>query len=197
MAVGVLLAGLLNTLSPRGLNLARDYFPGAVRIALPPQATSNRLAGDIGGTNVLSPTGAQLTMARLKAKNLQIVGIDRVQQLFHDPRFQQHLVVMVDARDDAHYQAGHIPGAYQLDHYRAPDYLGSVLPVCLTAEQVIVYCLGGDCEDSEFTAALLRDAGVPNEKLAVYVGGFTEWSTNGLPIEIGNRGSGALREEKK
>jgi hypothetical protein len=30
--------------------------------------------------------------------------------------------------DDEHYRAGHIPGAFQLDHYHPENYLAAVLP---------------------------------------------------------------------
>jgi rhodanese-related sulfurtransferase len=62
----------------------------------------------------------------------------------------------------------------------------------------VVYCNGGNCEDSELTAALLADANiVPREKLWVYGGGITEWATNGWPVELGERKSGRMRELKK
>ena len=117
---------------------------------------------------------------------------NEVTALFRDPRHDQGLVAFIDARDDAHYQAGHIPGAWQFDHYRAEAYLPAVLPVCMNAQQVVVYCNGGTCEDSEFAAVLLRDAGVPRTSLFVYVGGITEWKSNGLPVETGARRSGQL-----
>ena len=46
--------------------------------------------------------------------------------------------------------------------------------MCQAAEQVVVYCTGGECEDSDTAAILLRDAGVPTAKLFVYGGGFAE-----------------------
>lgn len=104
--------------------------------------------------------------------------------------------MFLDARDEAHYQAGHIPGAHLFDHYRAPNYLPTVLPVCLVAETILVYCNGGDCEDSEFAAVTLREVGVPGDKLGVLVGGFQQWETNGLPVELGVRNSGQLREAR-
>ena len=53
------------------------------------------------------------------------------------------------------------------------------------------YCNGGDCDDSEHAAIMLRDSiGIPKEKVFVYGGGITEWATNGLPIELGPRNSG-------
>ncbi len=192
--IGAVLAFTLNAVSSRGLALGRDYFPGAARPS-PPAVTASNGAPLSVATH--PPTAAELAAARLKAHGLQLLDRPQTAELFHDLRYQHGAVVFVDARDDQHYQAGHIPGAHQFDHYRAPDYLPAVLPVCLSAEQIVVYCNGGDCEDSEFAAVTLRDAGVANEKLFVYGGGFTDWATNGLPVELGARGSGLLREEKK
>ena len=99
---------------------------------------------------------------------------------------------MVDARDSAHYEAGHIPGAWQFDHYRPESSLPKVLPPCLSALKIVVYCGGGQCEDSEFAAIMLRDAGVRRESLFVYAGGIAEWMARHLPIETGGRNSGRI-----
>ena len=72
-----------------------------------------------------------------------------------------------------------------------------MLPPCLLAGQVVDYCTGGDCEDSEFAALTLSNAGVPKKKLFVFGGGMTEWATNGLPVEVGKRKSGNLRPATK
>jgi rhodanese-related sulfurtransferase len=193
--VGAAFAFAANALSPRGLALTRNYFPGTGR-SHAPAATAAMLgpAGMVTKTNAASPT--ELLAARLKAVGLQLAVSNQVTQLFRDPRYEQGLVVFVDARDDRHYGEGHVPGAWQFDHYRAENYLGAVLPVCLMAEQVVVYCNGGDCEDSEFAALTLNGAGIAKEKLFVYGGGMTEWMTNGLPVEVGVRKSGNLRPVK-
>jgi rhodanese-related sulfurtransferase len=193
----VALAGLAfalaaNQLSPRGLALGRDYFPGAGRPRLSaPPPTNAALSGT--AANPASPSAAEIAAARIRQRGLQLVSSNEVVQWFKDPRYAQGLIVFVDARDDRHYQAGHIPGAWQLDHYRAPNYLPSVLPACLGAEMVVVYCGGGSCEDSEFAAALLHEAGVPGERLFVYVGGMSEWTAGRAPIETGGRASGQLQ----
>lgn len=192
--LGAVLSFAANSISPRGLVLARNYFPGAIHSPTPTAATPK--PAQAGSTNTTVST-AELVAARLKAKGLQLVNLVEMQQLFRDPRYAQQLVVFVDSRDDQHYQAGHVPGAYLFDHYRAEKYLAGVLPVCQAAERIIVYCNGGDCEDSEYAAFTLREVGVPNAKLAVYAGGFTEWQTNAQPIEIGERNSGNLRNVKK
>jgi rhodanese-related sulfurtransferase len=120
------------------------------------------------------------------------VDSNQVVQLYHDPRHALNQVVFVDARNDDHYQAGHIPGAFQLDYYRPAEYLPVLMPIAQTAEQIVIYCNGGTCEDSELAAGLLAQA-VPKEKLLVYAGGFAEWLTNGLPVEVGARLSGRFK----
>ena len=105
-------------------------------------------------------------------------------------------MLLIDARDDQHYEAGHIPGAWQFAHYHPDQYLPSILPACMGAQKVVVYCNGGACEDSEFAAIMLRDAGVPGDNLFVYAGGISEWMTTGQAVETGARRSGSLSKPK-
>ena len=200
-ALGLAFALGANALSPRGLRLNRNYFPtgSAARNSAPAPANMTQdkrgqTTNAAAGADSAGPLSAALR--RLQEHGLQPLGSNAVVQLFRDVRYEQGLVVFVDARDDAHYQAGHIPGAWQFNHYRAENYLDAVLPVCLNAQQVVVYCTGGECEDSEFAAIMLRDAGVPGEKLFVFTGGFTEWAGNKLPVETGARLSGQLLDHK-
>lgn len=193
--IGAAFALAANEFSPRGLRLTKNYFPGATRSSVSAAIATN-LTPRPGDTHVGAPSPAEVLATRLEAKGLHLVESHQVAQLFRDPRYEQELIVFVDARDDRHYQEGHIPGAYQFDHYRAENHLATVLPVCQVAEQIVVYCTGGDCEDSEFAAIFLRDVGIPKEKLFVYGGGMTEWTTNGLPVEIGGRKSGNFRHAK-
>jgi rhodanese-related sulfurtransferase len=183
------LAFAANAVSPRGLKLTRNYFPGG----------TNQLFAPLG--NSRPPVTAAITNQetplddvdqRLKDKGLQPVSRAKSAQLFHDPRFQEGLIVFVDARNPEHYNDGHIPGAYQLDPYHPEQQLAGVLTSCQAADQVVVYCTGGDCEDADSTAILLRDAGVPNQKLFVYGGGYADWTENHLPVEQGARNSGAI-----
>jgi len=185
-ALGLLFALAANALSPRGLRLGRDYFPAA-----PPMTGQGNATGAVATASSSAHTPAAIA-ARLQQRGLQLVSSNEAAALFRDPRYEQGLIVFIDARDDSHYTAGHIPGAWQFHHYRAEDYLPAVLPVCMSALQVVVYCNGGECEDSEFAAIMLRDAGVPREMLFVFAGGIVEWKAAGLPVETGPRGSGQL-----
>ena len=177
---GVLLALAANALSPHGLKITRDYFP---RSAI----TSTQ-------TNVTP--GLDPVVARMQQLGLNLAASNEVAQLFRDPGYEQGLIVFVDARNDHAYQSGHVPGAWQLDRYRAENYLPTVLPLCLNAQKVVIYCNGGQCDDSEFTAIMLRDAGVPNENILVYAGGISEW-TNTMPFEVGARASGQIIDPKR
>jgi len=178
---GLLFALAANALSPRGLRLARNYFPAA----------------PVMHTNTAASAHAPDSLAeRLQQWGLQLATSNEVSQLFRDPGYEQGLIVFVDARNDHAYQSGHVPGAWQLDRYRPEGYLPTVLPMCLSAQKVVVYCNGGACEDSELAAVMLRDAGIPAGNILVYSGGISEW-TNGLPFEIGARGSGQIIEPKR
>jgi len=192
-AVGLVFALAANALSPHGLRLSRDYFPGGGKLATPAPAGTNAetTSASPGSTDPLAAT-----LRRLVEHGLQPVSSNAVVELFQDPRYEQGVLVIVDARDDTHYQKGHIPGAWQFDHYHPDQYLPTVLPVCMGAQKVVVYCNGGACEDSEFATIMLRDAGVPRENLFVYAAGITEWMNSGQTVETGGRKSGQLTKSK-
>jgi rhodanese-related sulfurtransferase len=181
---GLAIALAANALSPHGLKLTRDYSPGRVLFAAHASGTTN------------SQTAGETLASQFRAEGLQLADSNQVSGFFADPAREAGNIIFVDARDDDHFQAGHIPGAYQLDHYHPEKYLSGVLPVCGNAQTIVVYCKGGSCEDSEQTAIFLRDSGVPVNKLFVYAGGFDEWTTNRMPVELGLRGSGQLQDNK-
>jgi rhodanese-related sulfurtransferase len=194
LVAGMVLALLANALSPQGLKLSRNYFPDGTYAssALPVGEVSEPFGTD----SVAEPATADdlsVVERRLRQRGLEGIELSEVQVLVQDPRYEMELVILVDARAARPYQEGHVPGAYSFDHYRPEATLAELLPVALMAEQVIVYCGGGDCEDSEFAAIFLRDAGVPGDRLRVYTGGLQEWRQAELPVELGQRGSGILQ----
>ncbi len=188
-AVGAALAFAANALSPRGLDLRKNYFPAAQPAPPPPAAGTN--ASPAAGAPIPSP--AERLAARLRLHDLQLADSNRVAQLFQDPRRAQDAVIFIDARDDTHYAAGHIPGAYLFDRFYPDKYLANVVQVCLTAQEIVFYCNGGDCDDSEHAAIMLRDSmGLPKERVFIYGGGMAEWTAHGQPIELGARNSGVF-----
>ena len=185
--IGAALAFVANALSPYGLELTKNFFPGAKPVSVG-VATGANVPG-IAGSQTNSP--AETLAAQLREIGLQLADSNKVAQFFRDPRREQDWVIFIDARDGEHYDAGHIPGAYLFDRFRPETYLANVVPVCLTAQYIVFYCNGGTCDASEHAAIMLRDSiGIPKEKVFVYGGGIDEWSSNGMPIEIGPRNSG-------
>lgn len=186
--IGAGIALTANQFSPHGLSLKRDYFPRIAQPAVAGNATATAIAPP-----AVAPDGIPAEVFQtLREKGLQPIAHAQVVEHFHDPQYGSG-IVFVDARDDAHFQAGHIPGAYQLNSYEMEKFFPTVLPVCLEATKVIVYCNGGECEDSEFAAVALSQAGVPLQNLFVYVGGIAEWTKNKLAVETGGRNSGNLK----
>ncbi len=189
--LGLLFALVANALSPRGLRLSRNYFPASDN-RLGSASQGSYSTAERAGTNSGSSDPVQATLQRLQAHGLLTIKSNEVLELVRAPEYQQGLAVLIDARDDSHFQAGHIPGAWQFDHYHPENYLPGLLPVCLNAQKVVVYCKGGACEDSEFAAIMLKDAGVLGGNVFVYAGGISEWTANGQSVETGARGSGQL-----
>ena len=176
---GLLASFLLNAVSPRGINLGRDYFPRSPSPVIAVAAT-NLPAETV---SALTPTNDVL--ARLRERGLQPLDKPTVVALFHASQRTPAAVLFVDVRNDTLYQAGHIPRARPFDYYRPEVYLADLLAACADAQRIVVYCNGGDCEDSELAAGLLVQTGVPRERIFVYLGGYAEWTANALPVETG------------
>ena len=130
----------------------------------------------------------------MKEQGLQLVDRTAAVQLFRDPRFQEGRIVFIDARDEAHYREGHIPGAYEFDPYHPEKYFPTALARSARRRNKSWFTA---MAETVTTASLprLRSAtsALPIKKLFIYGGGITEWTTNGLPVEIGERNSGKLR----
>ena len=179
-----------NELSPRGLRLPATISPTHPLPAQPFAAALHRRPdqpGRRGGRD----------RPAFEEGGIQSIHRAETERLFHDQRYLQGLVVFVDAREQNPYADGHIPGAYRLDPFYPEKEIANALPPCQAADQIVVYCNGGDCDDADSTAIILRDAGVPAQKLFVYAGGYGEWTNQHLPVEKGERNSGSLTNPSK
>lgn len=136
----------------------------------------------------MDPAEAE-SVAQLTAQGYQVIGHADVVKLHDSPEFAQEQVVFVDARADSPYQEGHIAGAYQLDHFHLEAYMPGVKAACDAADKIVVYCNGGECEDSKLVSSDLMDAGILPSRVYVYVGGIMAWKKHRLPLERGARNS--------
>lgn len=203
MAAGTGIALIANLRSDVGLKLGRDYLKPvasrpapatgdsevATRPATLPADSQDAAAQESAATDTTAGKIERL----IQGAGLAPVRYEEVAALFADPRYQSDAFVFIDARNDKHYREGHIPGARRLDHVNPELTLDHVLPFVFGAEKVVIYCNGGDCDDSLFTAGYLRDThGVNPAILSIYVGGFEEWRDKGQPVERGERLSGDI-----
>lgn len=114
---------------------------------------------------------------------LQTMKIDEVEM------FSQEIkqgVVVLDAREHDLYVDGHIPGAYNMYHFESDNLIDSMRDKLDTADTVIVYCTGGDCEDSmNLGLDLVQKYNVPYKKVYVYKGGIDGWKAAGYEVKTG------------
>lgn len=182
LVVGLVVALVANQLSPRGLDLRRDYFQEPKRLigAPSPSAATN------------TPLAEVVPRPGDSSKRVPEISAEDALSLFRDSRRAPGRVIFVDARKETVFLEGHIPDAYPFDRFYPEKDLPSVVLACSGAERVVVYCAGGSCEDSHYAALQLIEAGLDSSRIQVFAGGFTEWNSHSWPIERGARGSGLI-----
>jgi rhodanese-related sulfurtransferase len=97
-------------------------------------------------------------------------------------------VPFLDARRTSVYRDGHVAGARPFSVWEA-DIDDKVKGFFEEGHDpsgvIVVYCSGGDCEDSHTLGQKLYMAGFDN--VVVYKDGFPDWEKRGLPINKGDK----------
>jgi rhodanese-related sulfurtransferase len=88
-------------------------------------------------------------------------------------------LVIIDVRDAASWDQGHIPGAVHLPAGEIPARLGE-LPPPQDDPDLVVYCWGPGCNGSTKAALALARAGY--RSVREMIGGFEYWAREGLAI---------------
>jgi rhodanese-related sulfurtransferase len=95
----------------------------------------------------------------------------------------------LDARRSEAYAAGHIAGAWKIPVWEADvdaritEFEASAHPA--SKDPLVLYCDGGDCEDSQILASKLTALGYRN--LLVYRDGYPDWVKRKQPATTGVR----------
>jgi rhodanese-related sulfurtransferase len=90
------------------------------------------------------------------------------------PRVQAGDWLLVDAREEEHFQAQHIPGALSLPAHSYPELLEFFAEDHGTEKTVVVYCGTEDCDLSVELALRLRDEAGCHD-IRILDGGFLAW----------------------
>ncbi|MCP4251740.1 MAG: rhodanese-like domain-containing protein [bacterium] len=162
--------------------LSKDYFKKVVPVVPSAGSTAQPTPGD-PDTVVDDNDGDDAPAAAPLDHGYQTVSFEEAFDVYNHPKYESGLYIFIDARDDDHYAEGHVPGAFQIDHYRVEQYLPDVLPDAMGAEKIVVYCNGGKCEDSILVCGDLYEAGVSREVLYLYEGGMKEWQAEDAAVQ--------------
>ena len=96
-------------------------------------------------------------------------------------------ILFLDARRTSVYRAGHIAGARSISIWEsdADDKVKALFAEGRDqSAPIVVYCSGGDCEDSHHLGEKLYFVGFDN--VLVYKDGFPDWEKRGLPAKKGD-----------
>jgi len=160
--ITVAFAFTFNELNPKGIDVKHQYFPPKTVTRPPePQATP--------------------TPGKSAEQQFQWINTEAVRAYFESQEYQRHEIIFIDARNEELFDEGHIPGAHLIDYYNWDEYISPALKALEKARKIVVYCVGGDCEDSRYVASALWDYGYRN--IMVYEDGFDHWRSAGLPVE--------------
>ena len=100
-------------------------------------------------------------------------------------------VVLVDGRAVKDFEAGHIPGAYNLPALEMETFFPQFAAQIKHDQLLAVYCGGHDCSLAQILAGSLAKKGF--KRLKIYYGGYSEWFLGGNPVEKGS-GKNAARK---
>ena len=92
--------------------------------------------------------------------------------------------VVVDARESAFYDLGHIPGAVNLPRAGFRESYPAFREGRALDQRMIVYCAESACEDSTVVARALVRLGFA--QVVVFAGGWEEWEAASMPTETGD-----------
>ncbi len=151
VGTAVALAMIVNNFSPTGIALVAQW-----NIAK--------------GVITAGPSGA------VEGKPAEIESVARAREIFDAGE-----VLFVDARSQADYENGHIPGALSLPVGRFDERIESFLNQYPAEQPIVTYCSGRTCEDSHNLARFLSEAGYTD--IRIFIDGFPGWQAEGHPVE--------------
>jgi rhodanese-related sulfurtransferase len=136
----------------------------------------------VGAVDAAAPGGDVHTQKH----GWQVISTDDLEALLDDPNTEGGLNVIIDARNAENYAKGHVPYATRIYPYTARDELPPHVERLQEAVKIVVYCGGGECEDSSLMCRELQEVGVAYDRVFLYEGGFSQWEKSKKPVHRGD-----------
>jgi rhodanese-related sulfurtransferase len=142
------------------------------------RSKSARLEHAVQSITINSPTSNSSAVVIVSNVSIPLVTLDDFKRCV-----DSRAGIVLDARPEALYHVGHVPGALSLprsDFEAAYLRLKSQLEKDF-AQSLIVYCSDADCDDSALVASALRGLGY--EHVSRFKGGWEDWTKEHQPEE--------------
>jgi rhodanese-related sulfurtransferase len=181
VAAGVLAAAVANWFASPTRRLPWiGSYPNALKVPPPSDAPAPAPSSSAGPAPAASaPAPAKDYPPHPDRPWLDITGDEAV-------ALHSRGVPFLDARRTAVYGEGHVAGARSFPIWESTVDEG-IKKLFEEGYDVnaplVVYCSGGDCEDSHMLAERLHGYGFNNA--LVYTGGFPDWQKRGMPVDKG------------
>src|SRR5487761_2427106 len=107
---------------------------------------------------------------------LSFANVSQHMQGLRRARMEEGSVLVLDVRPTQEYVAGHISGAISIPVAE----LGGRLKELPRSTEIVAYCRGPYCVQSDSAVALLSRNGFKVKRLEI---GLPDWRANGLPVE--------------
>lgn len=115
--------------------------------------------------------------AQMKAEQAGIAVVDTEQAR---AIVDEGIALIFDARSQADYDAGHLPGALPFPDAKRAEFYPQYADILTPDQRTMVYCTGKTCDESLDLCLFLVEQGHTN--IALYLGGFSDWQEAALPI---------------
>lgn len=135
--------------------------------------------------NELSPRGISWTpdetsivenpVLQEEIRNEHAISLERMRQIVEE---QTHIII--DARKEDDFHAGHIPGAVNYSEERIFDSIAELYEMYAMDDPIVVYCTSEDCDEADITAEVLREAGYT--EVLMFTDGWGEWFDSGCEV---------------
>ncbi len=181
--IGLIVAlGVNATRDSGSVKLTKNYF---AKRPVAPGAQTTPFGTDLRQPELDPPAAPTSETGSALEHSYQAVTFEQAAAIFNDPNTEMGVNVFIDARNDDAYKEGHIPDALQAYHYEIERYIDNVMLYAEGAEKVVIYCNGGNCEDSIFVSNDLLEAGISYDSLYLFEEGWKAWTANNMPVETG------------